>query len=137
MSIIQQIREKYAAVGFGAIALSLIAFILMDAGKRGSGGNVTAGDAIGEVNGVNISYGQFMDKAKQAERMYEQRGQVIDESTRQQIYTENWRSMVEDELMNQERSKLGLMVTDKEFNDLLYGQNAPEDLKRAFTDPKT
>ena len=38
MSIIQQIRDKYAAVGFGAIALSLIAFILMDAGKSGSGG---------------------------------------------------------------------------------------------------
>ena len=41
MSIIQQIREKYAAVGFGAIALSLIAFILMDANQRGSGGGVS------------------------------------------------------------------------------------------------
>jgi len=68
MSIIQQIRDKYAAVGFGAIALSLIAFILMDAGKRGSGGNVTTNDAIGEVNGVKISYGAFMDKTKQTEK---------------------------------------------------------------------
>ena len=70
MSIIQQIREKYAAVGFGAIALSLIAFILMDAGKRGRGANVSVNDALGEVNGVNISYGQFMEKAKQTERMF-------------------------------------------------------------------
>jgi peptidyl-prolyl cis-trans isomerase D len=45
--------------------------------------------------------------------------------------------MVEDELVKEEQSKLGLMVTDKEFNDLLYGKNPPEDLKRAFTDPKT
>lgn len=137
MSIIQQIREKYAAVGFGAIALSLIAFILMDAGKRGSGGNVSVNDALGEVNGVNISYGQFMDKAKQTERMYEQNNRVVDENTRQQIYSESWRSMIEDELMRQEQEKLGLMVTDKEFNDLLYGKNPPDDLKRAFTDPKT
>src|SRR5215218_6847619 len=110
MSIIQQIREKYAAVGFGAIALSLIAFILMDAGKSGSGGNVSMNDALGEVNGVSISYGEFMNRAKQSERIYEQRGQVVDENTRQQIYTENWRTMVEDELMTQEQKKLGLIV---------------------------
>ncbi|MES2645356.1 MAG: peptidylprolyl isomerase [Bacteroidota bacterium] len=137
MSIIQQIREKYAAVGFGAIALSLIAFILMDAGKSGGGGDVSVNDALGEVNGVNISYGQFMDRAKQTEQMYEQNNRVVDENTRQQIYAESWRSMVEDELIHQEQNKLGLTVTDKEFNDLLYGKNPPEDLKRAFTDPKT
>ena len=84
MSVIQKIRDKYAALVIALIALSLIAFILMDAGKRGSGGNVTVNDALGEVNGVSISYGQFMDRAKQSERMYEQRGQTIDENTRQQ-----------------------------------------------------
>lgn len=137
MSIIQQIREKYAAVGFGAIALSLIAFILMDAGRRGGLGNVSANDAIGQVNGVNISYGQFLDRTKETERMYEANNRVVDENARQQIYSDTWRSMVEDELIRQEQDKLGLMVTDKEFNDILYGKNPPEDLKRAFTDPKT
>lgn len=137
MSIIQQIREKYAAVGFGAIALSLIAFILMDAGRRGGLGNVSTSDAIGEVNGVNISYGAFLDRTKQTERMYEANNRVVDENTRQQINSDSWRSMVEDELLRQEQDKLGLQVTDKEFNDLLYGKNPPEDLKRAFTDPKT
>ena len=137
MSIIQQIREKYAAVGFGAIALSLIAFILMDAGKRGGLGNVSLNDAIGQVNGVNISYGQFLDRTKQTEKMYEMNNRVVDENTRQQIYSDSWRTMVEDELVRQEQDKLGLTVTDKEFNDLLYGKNPPEDLKRAFTDPKT
>jgi peptidyl-prolyl cis-trans isomerase D len=137
MSIIQQIREKYAAVGFGAIALSLIAFILMDAGRRGSSGNVSLNDAIGQVNGVNISYGQFLERTKQTEKMYEMNNRVVDENTRQQIYSDSWRTMVEDELVRQEQEKLGLVVTDKEFNDLLYGKNPPEDLKRAFTDPKT
>lgn len=137
MSIIQQIRDKYAAVGFGAIALSLIAFILMDAGKRGHGSSVSANDELGEVNGASISYGAFMERAKQTERMYEMNNRVVDENARQQIYSDSWRAMVEDELMSQEQEKLGLQVTDKEFSDILYGKNPPEDLKRAFTDPKT
>eukprot|EP01035_Chromulina_nebulosa_P036950 gene36950-49848_t len=139
MSIIQQIREKYAAVGFGFIALSLIAFILMDAGKRGSGGSgaVSDTDAVGDVNGANISYGEFQKRTKQMEANYARQGRPVDENTRQQINAETWRSMVEGKLMDQELDKLGLTVTDKEFNDILFGKNPPADLKQAFTDPKT
>lgn len=137
MSIIQQIREKYAAVGFGFIALSLIAFILMDAGGRGGGGGVSPTDAVGTVNGTNISYEQFLDKTKQTEQMYQLNGRTVDENTRQQIYTETWRMMVETELMQQELDKLGLQVTDKEFNDLLFGKNPPEFLKGEFTNKET
>ncbi len=138
MSIIQQIREKYAAIGFGLIALSLIAFILMDAGKRGSGGSrVSGGDAIGEVNGVNISYEKFLDKTKQTEQMYESNGRVVDENTRQQINSDTWRTMLEKELLTQELDKLGLKVTDKEYNDLLFGKNPPDFLKQEFTNKET
>lgn len=137
MSIIQQIREKYAAVGFGFIALSLIAFILMDAGGRGGGGGVSPTDAVGSVNGTNISYEQFLDKTKQTEQMYQLNGRTVDENTRQQIYTETWRMMVESELMQQELDKLGLQVTDKEFNDLLFGKNPPDFLKGEFTNKET
>ncbi len=139
MSIIQQIREKYAAIGFGLIALSLIAFILMDAGKRGNGmgGRVSGNDAIGEINGVNISYESFIDKTKQTEEMYESNGRVVDENTRQQINSDTWRSMVEKELLTQQSDKLGLQVTDKEYNDILFGKNPPEFLKQEFTNRET
>jgi peptidyl-prolyl cis-trans isomerase D len=137
MSIIQQIREKYAAVGFGAIALSLIAFILMDANKQGSGSQVTASDAIGEINGTKISYGEFTEKSKQMEQMYEMNNRVVDENTRQQIYSQTWNSMVENELFRQELEKLGLKVTAKEFNDILFGKNPPDFLKQEFTDKTT
>jgi peptidyl-prolyl cis-trans isomerase D len=137
MSIIQQIREKYAAVGFGAIALSLIAFILMDANKQGSGSQVSASDAIGEINGTKISFGEFTEKSKQMEQMYEMNNRVVDENTRQQIYSQTWNTMVENELFRQELEKLGLKVTDKEFNDILFGKNPPDFLKQEFTDKTT
>jgi peptidyl-prolyl cis-trans isomerase D len=136
MSIIQQIREKYAALVIGLIALSLIGFILMDAGRQGSGG-VTPSDAIGVVNGTNISYEQFLDRTKMTEQMYEMNGRVVDENTRQQIYTQAWETMVESELLKQQYTKLGIQVTDKEFNDILFGDNPAPFLQQEFTDPNT
>ncbi len=53
MSVIQKIRDKYAALVIALIALSLIAFILMDAfvgGSRGSSGDTYIGKVNGQKN---------------------------------------------------------------------------------------
>ncbi|HMP91628.1 MAG TPA: peptidylprolyl isomerase [Phnomibacter sp.] len=137
MSIIQSIREKAAPVVIGVIALSLIGFILMDAGRSGMGGGVSPTDAVGSVNGVNISYQEFLEKTKAMEQMYEMQGRPMDENSRQQVYADTWRQMTEAELMNQEMAKLGITVTNKEFDDMLFGKNPAEFLKQEFTDPNT
>ncbi|TAD85703.1 MAG: peptidylprolyl isomerase [Bacteroidetes bacterium] len=136
MSIIQQIRDKYAAVVIGLIALSLIGFILMDSGKGGSGG-VNMSDAVGSINGTNISYETYSAATKSREDMYLANGQRVDDNTRQQIYSDTWRMMVESELLSQEYKKLGLSVTDKEFNDLMFGKKPAQFLVQEFTDPNT
>ena len=59
MSIIQQIRERYAAVSIAVIALSLVGFILMDAlSSRSSffSGNKTM---LGSVNGQELEVAGF------------------------------------------------------------------------------
>ncbi len=137
MSIIQSIRDKAAPVVIIVIAVSLIGFILMDAGRSGLGKNTSPKDAIGVVNGTNISYESFMDKIKTTEQIYEMNGRTVDENTRQQIYSDTWRSMIETELLNQEYAKLGIVISDKEYNDLLFGKNPPEFLKQQFTNPNT
>ncbi len=137
MSIIQSIRDKAAPVVIVVIAISLIGFILMDAGRSGFGDSVSPTDAIGVINGENVSYEQFMAKIKENEQLYEMNGRVVDENTRQQIYSDTWRSTVENTLLEQEFEKLGITVTDKEFNDLLFGKNPPEFLKQQFTNPST
>lgn len=136
MSIIQQIREKYAAVGIGFIALSLIGFILMDSTKNNSGG-IDPQDAIGEVNGRSFSYSEFLNRTKSIENMQAMNGRTVDEELRQQINGEVWRQMVERTVLEDECAKLGLTVTNKEFNDLLFGENPPQWLSQQFTDPNT
>ncbi len=136
MSIIQQIREKYAAVGIGFIALSLIGFILMDSTKNNSGG-IDPQDAIGEVNGRSFSYSEFLNRTKSIENMQAMNGRNVDEELRQQINGEVWRQMVERTVLEEECEKLGLVVTNKEFNDLLFGDNPPQWLSQQFTDPNT
>ena len=136
MSIIQQIREKYAAVGIGFIALSLIGFILMDSSKNNSGG-IDPQDAIGEVNGRSFSYSEFLNRTKSIENMQAMNGRNVDEELRQQINGEVWRQMVERTVLEEQCAKLGLVVTNKEFNDLLFGDNPPQWLTQQFTDPNT
>lgn len=137
MSIIQQIREKYAAVGIGFIALSLIGFILMDSAKNNSGGGVDPNDAIGEINGRSISYNEFLNKTRSIENMQAMNGRNVDEELRQQINAEVWRQLVDRTIMEGEFTKLGIQVTAKEFNDLLFGANPPDWLTQQFTDPNT
>ena len=138
MSIIQQLREKYAAWGIAAIVVSLIAFIATDAFQRsGSGSQVNNSDAVAEVNGTKISNQELLVKTDQQKKMYEAQGRRLDDQANQQVSADVFRSLIEGTLVNQEIEKLGLTVTDKEFNDMLFGANPPADLKQAFTDPAT
>jgi len=121
MSIIQTIRDKAAPVTIGVIAISLIGFILMDAGRSGLGGGVSPKDAVVSVNGVDLSWEAFQQKVKLNEEIQQMQGNVVDENTRQQIYTETYNTIITDELLNQEYAKLGIDVSDKEFNDMLFG----------------
>lgn len=136
MSIIQTIRDKAAPVTIGVIAISLIGFILMDAGRSGLGKGVSPKDAVASVNGVDLSWETFQQKVKLNEDIQQMQGNTIDENTRQQIYTETYRTMIDEELLNQEFAKLGIDVSDKEFNDMLFGKNPPQWLSQQFTNEK-
>ncbi|MEP7319888.1 MAG: SurA N-terminal domain-containing protein, partial [Panacibacter sp.] len=126
MSVIQRIRDKAAWFVFGAIALSLIAFILQDAFMRKSGGQ-SASSALGEVNGVDISREDFESKLS----FYEQ----ANGTPRDQLMGNVWEYMVDQTVMQQAYAKLGLQFTSKELSESLFGENPPSWLQQAFTDP--
>jgi peptidyl-prolyl cis-trans isomerase D len=137
MSVIQQIRDKYARWAVVAIALSLLGFILMDAlaGRtRLFGGNETT---LGVINGEEIEIQDFERKVKAQEEMAQQQGYNMGDEGRQQIIESVWNSEVEQALMSDEFDKLGLTVGQKEMNDFLFGANPPADIKQGFTDPNT
>lgn len=134
MSIIQTIRDKGAAIVIGVIALSLIGFLLMDARSGASkgifGGNSTT---IGSVNGNDIDIEEFNSKVKDAEAQYPNSNGAV----RQQIMQGVWDQLVAERIVGDEFDKLGLAFTPKEMSAVMFSDEAPQQLKQAFTDPQT
>ena len=138
MSVIQSIREKYAKWAVIAIALALLGFILTDyfqAKNRMGPGNSTT---LGSVNGKKIDWVNFETRLKamtdREQAQYEAQGQEYNEALRQQANERLWNSDVEEIIMNDEFKKAGVDVGAKEFNDYLFGQNPPQNLRQQFSD---
>ena len=129
MSVIQTIRDRGTWIIFVIIALALIAFILQDGATRG-GTAFSNSSVVTKVNGTAIQRGDFEEKLKMAETMYGAQG-----ATREQLIGNVWNQEVESVVLAQEYEKLGLVVSAKELNDVMFGQNSP--LRQEFTDPAT
>jgi peptidyl-prolyl cis-trans isomerase D len=142
MSVIQKIQEKYAKLMAVIIAVALMTFVVMLAFEKGGsmfrGGNSTA---VGKVNGKKIEYNDFLKKVNQQEQslqaQYAQYGGATPPGLHQQAVDNAWNQEVNLVLQTNELQKLGVQLGKKERGDMLYGANPPEDLKKAFTDPKT
>ncbi len=134
MSIIQTIREKGAVIVIAIIALSLIGFILMDS-KSGTGklfGGVNA-TTLGSVNGDKIEYDEFNTKVKDMEQQYPNGGA----DQRQQIMQSVWDQMVAEKIVTEQFNDLGLTFTPKEMSSIMFSNDAPQQLKQAFTNKET
>lgn len=139
MSVIQQIQEKYAKLMAIIIAVALMIFVVMLAFENGGrlfrGGNSTA---VGRVNGRAIEYADFQKKVDQQETQMQMSGYGTSGPMLEQQAVEGaWNQSVGDAILNSELDKLGIKVGKKEMGDILYGPNAPEDIKKSFTDPAT
>ena len=137
MSLIQDIRDKYAKWAVVAIAISLLGFILMDAfaGKSGSlGKNSTL---IGKVNSTDIDYLDFEKKVKAQEEYQQAQGGLRGDDSRQQILESVWNQEINQVLMTNEFKKLGLKIGKGELNEIMYGKNPPQDLVQRFSNPNT
>jgi peptidyl-prolyl cis-trans isomerase D len=138
MSVIQKIQEKYAKLMAIIIAVALMIFVVMLAFENGGrlfrGSNSTA---IGKVNGSAIEYNDFQKKVDEQEGNMQNQGYPPGPNLTQQAVEMAWNQEVNQALLNSELDKLGIKVGKKEMGDILYGANAPDDLKKSFTDPQT
>ena len=137
MSIIQDIRDKYAKLTVVLVALALLGFILTDyfAGQSRMSGNVS--QTIGSVNGNSISFEEFNQKVLQAEENLKGQGYPQGAALSQQALEQAWNQEVGQILLKEELKELGIEIGKKELSDLLYGTSAPQDLQNQFRDPKT
>ena len=134
MSIIQTIREKGAVIVIAIIALSLIGFLLMDSrsgtGKLFGGGNTTT---LGSVNGDKIELEDFNSKVKETEQQYPNGGAAQTEQIRQST----WDQMVAEKLLTEQFNNLGITFTPREMSSIMFSEDAPPQLKQAFTNKET
>jgi peptidyl-prolyl cis-trans isomerase D len=142
MSIIQDIRDKYAKVTVVLIALALVGFILTDyfqSKGRSAGGSTS--NSIGSVNGRNINYDEFSRNVEinkqNLKAQAQQQGYPISPALDEQASDQTWNQEIARLLLEEELNNLGITVGKKEMGDVLYGVNAPDDIKRQFTDSAT
>ena len=127
MSIIVKIREKFSWILVSLIALSLIAFILEDGLSTGSS-IFGDSDELGEIDGVEITKEDFETDIETIEKANPQ-------AKREEIIPYVWQHNVTRILMEEYAHKAGILVTPKEIDDIIYGNESP--FLREFTDQKT
>lgn len=132
MSLIQKIRDKYARVAVIAIGLALLGFILMDAfAGRGS----MFGDrdtTIGKINGEKIDADAFMRRVSEITKRQGFEG----ENGTAQAVNGLWQQELTDRIMGEQYKELGINVSDKELDQLLFGPNPPQEFRQAFGNPQ-
>jgi peptidyl-prolyl cis-trans isomerase D len=92
---------------------------------------------VGSINGTKIDAIDFNNKVNMAEQGYRSQGVQTNEMMTQNIVESIWNSYIQDELVRNETSKLGLSLTSKELGTLLFSDNAPQEFKQIFTNPNT
>jgi peptidyl-prolyl cis-trans isomerase D len=131
MSIIQTIREKGAVITISVLAIALIGFMLMDSGRSGMFGNQPK--FIGKVNGEEISIQHFNEKVSEVEQQYPNGGS----GQRNQIMQGVWDQMVAEKIVEKQFKNLGITFTAKEMSAIMFSNDAPQQLKQAFSNPET
>jgi peptidyl-prolyl cis-trans isomerase D len=137
MSVIQKIQDKYAKLMAIVIAVALLTFVVMLAFENGrsifqKGSSTT----VGVINGKKIDALSFEKSIEQSEARLQQQGYPAS-MARQQAINSAWEQEKDRIIMSSEFDKLGMQIGKKETGDILYGPNAPQDLKQQFTDPQT
>lgn len=136
MSVIQDIRDKYAKLTVILIALALVGFILTDYFSSQSRGGGSLPNTIGVVNGKKILFDEFNDKVNQEEENLKSQGYPQNGALNQQALDKAWNQEINQIILTQSFKSLGVAVGKKELNDLLYGPNPSQIARQYLSNPK-
>jgi peptidyl-prolyl cis-trans isomerase D len=127
MSVIQTIRNRYAKIAGGVIAVALIGFIVSDA-RNGSFANLFGGHDpnVMKVNGTKIDPKEYQTRVKEYETLYSMfnKNRPLDDQTRSQMNDQVVQMVVYETIAGEECDKLG--ITGDDDKELIYGENADQ-----------
>ncbi|MFM7671901.1 MAG: peptidylprolyl isomerase [Bacteroidota bacterium] len=136
MSVIQDIRDKYAKLTVVLIALALVGFILTDYFSGKSRGANSLPGTIGSVNGKDIQFDDFNDIVLQEEENLKSQGYPQTGALNQQALDKAWNQEINQIILNQTFSNLGIVVGKKELNDLLFSTNPSSIARQYLSNPQ-
>ncbi len=138
MPIMTRMRDNMPAILIG-LAVLFIAMIVFEWGmgitNRGSG--QYASSAVGRVNGEEITYQQFENILQNMVDQYKANSkQDPDDQTMDQLRDQVWQSLVNQMLIEQAATKLGIFVTDQEIVDWVTNnpESLPDLIRKNFED---
>ena len=121
-----RLRERTAIIMW-IVILAFVGLIVVEWGADYSGtssGRDT--DAVGSINGEQVSYRLFQQALQNAARLRRQEGGETD-----QLVREVWQALVSEVLLRQEVERLGIEITDEEL--AFYTMNAPPEAVRQLS----
>jgi peptidyl-prolyl cis-trans isomerase D len=140
MATLERIRSKGVFLLI-IIGLALLAFIVGDFLNNSSSWFRQSQENIAEIDGKVVKIQQYQALIDQLNEVYkiEYNMSTLDENATTQIRQSVWETLIKDNLLGSEASKIGLAVSSKELEDLTIG-NMPHQLilgRRMFMDSKT
>ena len=117
------------------IGMALLAFILGDFLKSGSQVLNKKKYEVGEIDGKSISYVEFETRVQNSVENYKNnsRNNSPDESTLVSIRNQVWNSYLNELIMEDEFSSLGLMCSPEELFDMVQGSNIHPQMRSLAT----
>jgi peptidyl-prolyl cis-trans isomerase D len=138
MATLQNIRNKSGLL-LAVIGIAMLAFILGDLLKStnsSSGSNI-----VGEVLGEDVLIQNFQTKVDEGIENWKSQNQqtVLTQSTIGQIREQIWNQYVNELIMLEEYSKLGIDISDDEFFERIQGTEVHTEISKvpSFLDPVT
>lgn len=132
MSVIQKIRDKYAVMIVVVICLAIVSFLLQDA-FFGKSSLTRRNTSVGKVNGEDLDLADYQRRIQDAENGARQQMPNIDEQTRQYIREQVWNQFLNEQIMQAQYKKLGIVVTEAEVVDQIRGKNPNPVVVQQFT----
>lgn len=133
MAIIGTIR-KHSWVAVLIVGVAILAFILGDLTKNQGGI-----PDMGKVNGTTMTNQRFNELVTEMENNYKTQQQTaqVPSQVESQIRDQVWQQFVDETLLEEQTSKLGLRVTAAEVSDMFTGNFIHPYLRQMFTNPQT
>ena len=133
MAIIGTIR-KHSWIAVAIVGVAILAFILGDLTKNRGGI-----PDVGKVNSATMTSQRFNELVSEMENSYKTQQQTsqVPSEVESQIREQVWQQFIDETLMEEQTSKLGMQVTAAEVSDMYTGTFIHPYLRQMFTNPQT